>query len=129
MLAHRLRRAYRTGKYKPNPGSWCANCAAPEHCTLPRESRPAAFGSHDELVQFVRELGPLEAQVSKAKKAARAYIDEWGIDPIVVGDQALGIRETTTNRMDKKLAQAAGVDLEAYKVPTPGTEFSWKKVN
>lgn len=136
-LAIRLGRAWASGRFKVQPGSWCARCPAPQRCPLPEEARPNSDTSPEAVAARAGVLQVLEARAKRERESLRTIVDLLGLDPVPVGDQVLGFTEKT-KRVVMTAAQAreAGVEddlrdakdaIEAFKVDRHDHEFGWSR--
>jgi hypothetical protein len=135
-LAARLGRAWASGRFTAQPGSWCARCPAPHRCTLPEDARPASAQPVDQLTARANALKVLEARAKRERDALRTLVDVFGLN-LPVGDQELGfadktkrvvpgVREARTLGIEQDRAAALDA-LEAIKIDKTAPEFGWHK--
>ena len=136
-LALRLGRAWASGRFTAQPGSWCARCPAPHRCTLPQDARPVSEVTTDRMEHSARLLKVREAEAKRRRETLKTLCDVLGVG-IVVGDEMLGFVDRTKREvMTVAEAKAAGREdelrdakqaIDDLKVDKARPEFRWTKV-
>lgn len=135
-LAVRLGRAWGSGKFTAQPGSWCARCPDPHSCTYPEAARPASGDMTPAALQArASALHVTEARAKREREALRTIVDLLGLDAIPAGDKQLGYVEKTKRVVPGKRdaerlgltdeREAALAAIEAIKIDRPAPEFGW----
>lgn len=123
--AARIDKAYAAGDFPAMPGKHCANCPASLTCPIPDEGRPESkLDSYMDAQSEMRSLLVEDARVAERKKAIRAFLEAKEIEAVEIGGKRLGFKTTESKRLDEKLAKAAGVNLDDFRVVKPSTRFS-----
>lgn len=134
-LSMRLSRAWTSGRFDAQPGSWCARCPAPGRCPIPEDARPMTADPLDGLNERAARLKVIEARAKREREALKKIVDVLGLAGFDVGDQRLGFTEKVKQsvmgvRDAKRLGMTEERDavLDAYdqlKVEKVSHEFGW----
>lgn len=134
-LSMRLGRAWASGRFDAQPGSWCARCPAPDRCPVPEESRPTTAEPLDTLHARAARLKVMQAREKREREALKTIVDVLGLAGLDVGDQRLGFTEKTKRVVIGKrdaekqgLTEARDEALAAYdalKIGRISPEFGW----
>jgi hypothetical protein len=108
-----------------SPGKHCAYCPAKASCPIPAEARPASeLETIDDATEQLEAILVAQAQVEERKGAVRAFLEANEIEAVEAGGKRLGFTTAETKRLDKKAAEAAGVNLDDFRKVSTATRFS-----
>lgn len=136
-LALRLGRAWASGRFTAQPGSWCARCPAPDRCSLPEAARPMSLTVPEKMQRSAELLKVREADVKQRRETLKTLCDVLGVG-IIVGDERLGFVDKTKHEVmtvtearqqgrEAELRDAKAA-IEDLKVDHDRPEFRWTKV-
>lgn len=137
-LALRLGRAWATGRFVAQPGSWCARCPAPNRCSLPEDTRPLSVRDPETLTERAAAVKVMEARAKQDRESLKLLADLLGIS-FPVGDQVLGYVEKTkrqamnvtdARRLGREDERQAALDAyDSIKIDKVTREFGWHTNN
>lgn len=125
----RIDGAWDRDEFPPTPGSWCRWCPAPARCPLPEDARPESIDTREAAEAQAGALAVEDARREARTRALKAFLDREDAETVRVGDRDVGWMRKTERRLDTKALEAAGVDVDAYRVARQVTRWGTRKHN